>query len=660
MFAWQGTILRVDLTKGEIVKQPLDEAFARRFLGGRGFNNKIIFDEFDPAIKDPYDPANIMCITPGVLGGTFSPSSSRMMVTTAVSPRQGFMTEGSVGGHFPAELKYAGYDGIVIKGAANSLVYLYIDNEQVELRDASHLAGKCVIETDALIREELKDTDIQTMVIGPAGENRVVGSLPIVDCLRAPGNSSAGAVWGAKKLKAIAVRGTKGVRVAKPEELINAYREIYQKNTRDIIFPKYAKEGSKWLIRGGQSYAHNVQDGVPFPWENLSSQVFMENFAVKSTACHACFTHCGHHWRIKEGKYAGVCGDVGEAGVIAPYGALPGITDYAAVLYLAEMGTNYGLDSICTALNIATAIHLWQDGLLTEKDTGGLVLEWGNVELVAKLLKMITYREGFGAVIADGHEGIAKYVANSTKIPIEEIKRKYVRYTRKGVPVNGDAKGRPGIMFSISRTTRRIDMISIDYGYAGLPIDREELLRINIEPEIVDELVKFNVWDRSTFKGKAYAQKYFDSIFFMCDCLGLCKRITSWEWMPFSLQGMAKCFSAATGIDCSWKDLYEDASRMVDLQQSMLIRQGIDRSYDALPAKYLEPLRREGLPDVTTDKDEFEKEVDSYYRLRGWDKRGVPKRATLEQVGLPDVADVLEREGFYREVREPAPDGVES
>ncbi|TAK31603.1 MAG: hypothetical protein EPO21_17405 [Chloroflexota bacterium] len=650
MFGWAGTILRVDLTKGEITKQPLSREFAKNFLGGRGFNNKIIFDEFDPSITNPFDPANIICVSPGALAGTFTPSSGRLTVSVALSPRQHFMSDGNCGGHFAAETKYAGYDSIVIKGQSDSLVYLYINNDHVEIRDAKHLAGKRIEEADSLIRAELGDPDVQTLIIGPAGESRAVTSMPFAGCSRAPGNSASGGVWGAKNLKAIAVRGTKGVQVAKPAEFFKLYEGIYKRNTSDPLYQaKWSTEGSKWLLELVGSFAHNNQgDTASISRTDLSAKNFLENYGVKSRACHACHTHCGHYWRIKDGPFAGAASDSAEAGTIGPWTEFLGIDRADAGLYLSYLATDLGLDAGGTAANIAALIHMFQDGLLSEKDTGGLILEWGNVDLIIKLLEMTVQRQGIGTLIADGHEAIAEYAA-SGKASLEEIKRKYIRYTKKGVPIWYDARGMTGAMFSLSLKTRLIDVMSVDFAFTGAPIDREELLRLDMEPELVDELIQNKVMDLSTFKGKSVAMVFYDNLFMVSDSIGVCRRTTPWEWQHFSIHDMASFLSAATGLDFSWQDLYRSGARLAQVQNAMLSRQKIGRDYDVLPAKWLEPKYWEGFGEIVTNKAEFDKEVDQYYKLRGLNSNAVPKRAALEELGLHDVADVLGAEGFYKE-----------
>ncbi len=229
MYGWAGIILKARLTEGKVIKDPVKPEFARAFLGGRGFNSKIIFDEFDPAVTDPFSPKNIVAIGPGSLCGN-TLSASRVCVSVARSPVTGVFGDANMGSYFGGELKWAGYDSIVFHGKSKDLVYLQIEDDRVELKDASHLKGKTVSETDAMLKQEMNDPDARVIAIGPGGENQVASAIPL-ELHRAAGACGTGAVLGSKNLKAVVVRGTRGTKIARPTELLEAFRRTHKKLT---------------------------------------------------------------------------------------------------------------------------------------------------------------------------------------------------------------------------------------------------------------------------------------------------------------------------------------------------------------------------------------------------------------------------------------------
>ena len=246
MYGWAGTILKAYLSEGKVVKDPLNPEFAKTFLGGRGFNSKIIYDEFDPEITDPFSPENIVAIGPGSLCGN-SLSASRICVSVARSPITGMFGDANLGSYFGGELRWAGYDSIVFYGKSKDLVYLQIEDDHVELKDARHLKGKTVSETDAILKEEMNDPDARIIAIGPAGENCVSAAIPL-ELHRAAGACGTGAVLGSKNLKAVVVRGTQGSKIARPEELKAAFKKIHKKLLSGPHYPMFSNYGSAALL----------------------------------------------------------------------------------------------------------------------------------------------------------------------------------------------------------------------------------------------------------------------------------------------------------------------------------------------------------------------------------------------------------------------------
>ncbi|MFC1988203.1 aldehyde ferredoxin oxidoreductase family protein, partial [Chloroflexota bacterium] len=403
MYGWAGQRLKVYLTEGKIVKEPLSEELRLNYLGGRGINSKTLFDELKPGI-DPLSPENVFIVGIGPLNGTATPTCGRWTVT-AKSPLTGTLGDGNGGGDFATELKFAGYDQIIFYGRSPKPVYLLINNDHVELRDASRLWGQTNGETNKLLWKELGDREVRVLSTGPAGENLVRISKVFSNMTRCGGKGGMGAVMGSKNLKAVAVRGTGSVKIAKPTEFYQAVKHIYEKLMASPVQQEYRETGTMSNIprfntmRGLNT--RNAQSGYFEGAEKLSSEAFHSQFETRHRGCAACPISCSHYYRVKEGPYA--ChGESPEYGTIYPFGPKCGIDNFAAILLMDVICDQLGLDTHSTGATICFAMHCWQEGLLTAKDTDNIDLGWGNADAVIQLLPKIAYRKGFGNLLADG------------------------------------------------------------------------------------------------------------------------------------------------------------------------------------------------------------------------------------------------------------------
>ena len=306
-YGWIGTILKVDLTKGKLVKQSLDRSLAKNFIGGRGINSKILFDETEPEI-DPLSPDNALISGTGPLDGTLSPSSGRYTVT-AKSPLTGILGDANAGGFWGPELKYAGYDHLFIKGRAKEPVYLWIDDNEVEIRKALHIWGKDTWETDKMIKEELGDRDVQIAYIGPAGENLVRFACVINNLARVAGRTGMGAVMGSKNLKAIAVRGTGAVEVAKPKVFEKTVEETLELINSDPYCETYRSLGTASLVNtlneSGDLGYKNLQSTTWDKTAEFSGETFLEKYVRRHKSCFGCWIQCSHYYMVPEGELQG-------------------------------------------------------------------------------------------------------------------------------------------------------------------------------------------------------------------------------------------------------------------------------------------------------------------------------------------------------------------
>ncbi|MEM3507569.1 MAG: aldehyde ferredoxin oxidoreductase N-terminal domain-containing protein, partial [Candidatus Bathyarchaeia archaeon] len=401
---YAGFILEVDLSKNKVERKALREELIHEFLGGRGFSSRLIYENVKPKIS-PFSPDNVLAIAAGALVGTPVWSANRYSVC-AKSPL-GIFGWSSSGGHWAPELKLSGYDAIMIKGKAEKPVYLWISNDQVEIRNANGIWGKNAIEAVELIKEELNEKDIETIAIGQAGENLVnYASIVTVGRIRrAAGRSGMGAIMGSKNLKAIAVKGEKSIDIAKPELLEKTLIEILEILEADSHSQLTPKLGSWFLVdslaSNGALVTRNGQQGNFELEDRLKSSSFLKILA-RATACFLCPLRCGRLVKIDSGPYAGYIGKGPEFESIGMLGPNVGIGDKEFIVVASDICDKYGLDTISTGSVIAFAMECYEKGILTKEDLNGLKLTWGNVEATFKLIEMIAYRRGIGNILAEG------------------------------------------------------------------------------------------------------------------------------------------------------------------------------------------------------------------------------------------------------------------
>lgn len=379
MNGWNGKCLNIDLTDQLYKKEDIPEEWLKDFIGGRGLNSRTLFSYLEPGI-DPLGPKNVLIAGVGPVTGTLTPSSSRSTFTS-LSPlvvvgggKYPGLGDSNAGGDFGPELKYAGYDQIILRGKAKDPIYLVIENEVVSFRDASHLWGKDTLTTQEIIKEELGDDNFQIACIGSAGEN-LVRFAGIFNRERAWAKCGVGAVMGSKKVKAIAVRGTGSVKVANPDELSKVTLEAIEVIYSDPSCVAYSELGTSVLLgahqRAGRLAYKNFQGSQFVEWEKISSEAFSK-YWKGSRACGFCPLHCGHFFSIDAGPNAGLSGEMPEYVTIASFGSKVGNSDAESILKANKLCNKLGIDTLVTGSTIAWAMECWQKGILTVKDTDGL------------------------------------------------------------------------------------------------------------------------------------------------------------------------------------------------------------------------------------------------------------------------------------------------
>jgi aldehyde:ferredoxin oxidoreductase len=629
MHGFAGQILWVDLSKSTVEARPLERDLVREFMGGRGINAKLLWDLAKPGI-DPLGPDNPIIFGTGVFAGTFAPSSGRMSITCK-SPATNLYLKTNVGAHFAPELKFAGYDFIVVTGASSKPVYLWIDNDRVELRDALHLWGLDTRETDRTIKEELDDSQLKMLMIGPAGENLVKFAAVMASIYRAAGRGGAGAVMGAKKLKAIVARGTRDLTVADPQAFhlsaLAARRAIRDDEycwSRSFLFG--TAQGIMGANEGGTLPHRNFQDGHTPEGFKLSGEYVSDRYAHPE-GCSACAFHCGRFARVTEGKYRGSYSAGPEYETLASLGSKCDITDTEAVLRGNELCDILGLDTISAGSMVSFAMECYEAGILTNKDTNGLQVNFGNADAMLTLLEMMARREGIGDLLAEGAK-----IASERLGPDSEMFAVQAKGLEQSMV---DVRASMAYALAFALNPRGPDHLMTEclatYGYT--PEVRELAIRVGGTEEAVDTISP---------GGKPGMVAYHEDIYAVSDCVGICAFTSTWSYrMVF--ENVADIYRAATGINVSPEDIERLGEKIITLERCFNFREGLTaEQLDVLPKRMFEtsPTIRGG--EATLTREKLGEMLKGYYTFRGWDvEKGLPTLEKFRDLGLEWVLEEL-------------------
>ena len=410
IYGYTGKALRVNLTDQAYATERINEAEMRGYLGGRGFNAKRLYDEVGAGV-DPMGPENKLIFGTGPLVGTMFPTASRFNVS-AKSPHTGILGDSNAGGHFAPEMKFAGYDQIILEGRSRSPVYVYVKDDRVEFRDASAIKGRTVFEADGFIKSELGDRRVQTVICGPAAEKGVRYCGLFANQVRAASRTGMGTVMASKNVKALAVRGTGHVEVSEPEEFERMALELEQEIREHEQYPGRMRMGTTRILmmanEAGFLPTRNYTSGVYEDAYMVSGERLAEEYNVKNRGCFACTIPCSRVYSIREGPHKGLHGEGPEYEALGSFTSRIGNNDLELALKAIDLCNQLGLDILTVAGCVGWAMELYEAGELTVEDTGGLELTWGNGEALLTLIRLIADREGFGDVLADGSVEAAK------------------------------------------------------------------------------------------------------------------------------------------------------------------------------------------------------------------------------------------------------------
>ena len=638
-----GTILDVDLSSRKIARRDIGPEFARKYVGGMGFSNKILYDEVGPDV-DPLGPENIVIFAPGTFAGSNMTQTCRTEITTK-HPQTGSIGTGNTGGFWGLQLKRAGVDVLVVRNQSEKPVYLWIDDDKVEIRDASRLWGKDVYETTRILENE-SSRKVPVIAIGQAGENLVPYACSITTYHHGANRNGAGAVMGSKKLKAVAVWGTRAPRPARPEAFqaaLTAMREREEVSRNAMRMPGSFTGGGdavRRYVEGGGLRAKNYQAGFLPNFVETRGPEMARKYATEERSCHACPANCFEIGEVKEGKYAGTwVARPTFAGVNISFGGLCAIDNIPAIMKCKELCQRFGMDYVGACGVLAFAMELYQRGIITKGDTDGLDLSWGNDDSAVELLRKIAYREGFGDVLAGGCVKAAETIGRGSK---------QYAMTWKGVePMCGDPRSHQKIAVLCDMTNPR-GGDNIKGGHNAQDPDIYDpnwwVDKFDLPDEVKRKVFKTSPEEiSSTWDGKALYCKYLQDLYQLQNALGVGQS----GRLSIGPTYLSRLYSAYTGFDTTPEGMWQIGERVFNLFKAYAVRQGQSRKDDNVPDRfYDEPLPDGPCKGAVLSRTTIDKVLDEYYEARGWDKQsGLPTAWKLNELGLGDIASDLSKLG---------------
>ena len=618
MGGYCGKILQIDLSTGRIETVSIKEQDQKGFIGGSGLAAKIFFDSFDPKV-DPLSPENPLIVMTGPLVGTQFPGTSRFAIC-GKSPLTGIWGEGTCGGNFGPELKFAGMHGIIFKGASPVPVYLAMEDDRIELRDAKELWGMDNYTlTDLLKERHGKEKRPKVLSIGPAGENLVKFAAICNDKGDFIGRTGMGALMGSKRLKALVVKGTKRVEASHPEEY-SALRKSLTIKSRDAMVAQSLRSmgsdaGMDLGMMTGDIPIKNWMVGEDFELSaNLGGPFMTEKYLTRNHACSSCPIACKRIVKVDDGPFKTGEGPGPEYETCCSFGTLMMNYDLAGVIKANEWCNRYGMDTISCGATIALAMEAFDKGLITEKDTDGIELTWGNITGAISLIHKIAKQEGIGAVLSEGSREAAKRLGKGAEEFAVEVKG-------LEVPMH-DPRGFHGMGLAYMTSIRGACHLM------HLALGVEQGISTYTEAGFQENYIG------QTSEGKAEMIKLCEDFGLPCNSLLICEYV-AWT---LSANELAEMVRVTTGFDFTLKDLLACGERTWLLKRGLGNMMGVRSRDDRLPGRILTPLKdgaaAGSVPDV-------EKLLREYYEIRGLNEDGRPKKEVLIKAGLEDLAKKL-------------------
>jgi aldehyde:ferredoxin oxidoreductase len=599
MGGWRGQILRVNLTKGTSQTEALDPKLARAYIGGRGLGTKFLYDEIDPTV-DPLSPRNALILATGPLTGTNAPTGGRYMVITK-SPLTGAIACSNSGGYFGAELKFCGYDFLILEGRAKAPVYLWLNNGTVDIRPAEKVWGKRTHETEDQLRAETHP-EAKICSIGPAGEKQALTACVINDKHRAAGRSGVGAVMGAKNVKAVVAKGFQAVQVARPRDYmaacLAAVRKLKESPVTGAGLPKY---GTPILVNVINAHGflptRNFQQGQFEGADKLSGETIADTILLKNKGCFACTIACARVSAVNEGRHTGA-GEGPEYESGWALGIATGVSELGAVAKANYLCNELGMDTIEAGVAVATAMELFERGYLPESDIGR-PLRFGDADALVWLMEEMGHRRGFGELAAQGGYRLAERYGHPDL---------FMGVKKQAFPAY-DGRGAQGMALGYATSNRGACHLR---GYT-----------ISVEvfgiPKKMDPFVT---------AGKPDVSKLFQDVTAFVDSTGICLFTT----FGIGAEDIQPMLEHATGAGYTLEECLKVGERVWNLERLFNLKAGLSGKDDTLPPRIL----HEGIPEGPAKGmvGKLHEMLPEYYQLRGWDAQGVPSRKKLRELAL--------------------------
>jgi aldehyde:ferredoxin oxidoreductase len=623
-YGYNGKILHVDLTADKIAVEEPDETFYRKYMGGSAMGVYYLLKHTPPG-ANPLGSENTLSLMVGVVTGAPFSGQSRVCAT-AKSPLSGLVGESAGGGFWPAELKFAGFDGIVIHGKAERPVYLWVQDGEAELRDASHLWGCFTADVEDAVREELGDGRIRVLQCGPAAEKGVLFGALLSEASRANGRAGMGTVMASKNLKAVAVRGHSRPELADPEALRRLARWGAEHLEESGVYGTSLWGTASGVIpqsNVGGFPTHNWSSGTFEGAEAISGQRMAETIRKERDTCFGCVVRCKQVVEVTEGpfqvdpRYGGP-----EYETLGTMGSYCGVSDLAAIARANQLCNMYGMDTISCGATVAWAMDCFEHEELTPEDTGGIELRFGNAEALVQVVELIGKREGLGRVLGEGSARAAEVLGVGQEL--------VVAVKRQELPAHmPQVKRGLGLLYLVNPGGADHTVCEHDPSYGSFPDRMAELDLIDPVPgEVMNaEKVRYSV----------YSQRMISCIDSVC----VCKFTFGPAWQLYGPSQLVDAVRAVTGWNVSLWELMKVGERRLNLLRAFNARDGVGGEADTMPSKLTIPLQGGATDGVAVTAEEMETAKALYYQMVGWDEDGRPTRAKLEELAVGWVADEL-------------------
>ena len=629
-YGYTGKILHVNLTTSEIKVEEPEEQFYRTYMGGSAMGMHYVLKE-TPAGVEPLSPDNVLALCTGVVTGTPISGQSRLS-SVAKSPLTGCIGDAQGGGYFPAEMKFSGFDAVIIKGKSPKPVYLWMHHGEAELRDAGHLWGMTTGDAEDKLKEELEDKRIEVLQIGPAGENLVRFAALISMSNRANGRTGMGAVMGSKNLKAVVVRGKQKPTIANPEKFKELQKlgktnleptgmdDFGKYGTPDVTSPQNKSGGlPTYNFNSGTFEKHEEINGKTLYDSHLRGHERDEQNRFGRDTCFSCSIKCKRVSQIDEGPYKTEAKYGGpEYETLATFGSYCGISNMDAIIHANALCNMYGMDTISCGATISWAMECWAEGKLTSEDTGGIELKYGSAEAMVKMTEMIAKRKGFGKILAEGSQKASEIIGRGTEDYL---------ITSKGQEAPAhmpQVKRSLSVIYAANPFGADHESSEHDPAYKAYPERMEQIGLTNPQEKLAlnEEMMRF-----------AMVTQHLSSA---VDSLSVCAFIFGASFQLYDANQLVEVVNAVTGWDTDITEILAVGERRLNMLRAFNSREGIGRESDTLPKKmFKRPLEGGRSDGYVLDEKEWEAALEDYYRLCDWDvKTGHPSLKKMESLGL--------------------------